>query len=67
MPLSSLFVRLTNNGSGVTIVTVEKDKSSTEEKEKVLEAPVRSEELKEVALESNGSPPPRVAAATPEW
>lgn len=65
-PLSSVSVRSTDNGSGVAAVTVEEDKSSTEEREKVPEAPVKSEEPKEVALESNGSPPPQVAAAAPE-
>lgn len=50
--------RATDNGSGVA-VTVEEDKAP--------ETPVKSEESKEVALESNGSPSPPadVAAAVP--
>lgn len=64
-PHFSVTVRSTDNGSGVAAtVTVEEDKSSAEEKEEVPEAPVKSEEPKEVALESsNGSPKPQVAAA----
>lgn len=64
-PHFSVTVRSTDNGSGVAAsVTVEEDKSSTEEKEEVPEAPVKSEEPKEVALESsNGSPKPQVAVA----
>lgn len=56
--------RATDNGSGVA-VTVEEDKVDAEEK--APETPVKSEESKEVALESNGSPSPPadVAAAVP--